>query len=107
MKAQESKCSFARLEYQLELAAANSRYRRFRDRQCPEVMEVVNSFLVEVLKGVAIRTAAAMKDSTSATIKGEEAVRGAANNISVEEEILAFQRAHADLFPGVFPRTRG
>jgi len=40
VKAQQSKSDFARIEYQLELAAANARYRRFRDGQCPEVMQV-------------------------------------------------------------------
>ena len=36
----ESKAKFSRNEYLLELAAANVHYEKFRDEQCPEVLDV-------------------------------------------------------------------
>lgn len=35
-----SQAKFAKNEYLLELAAANARYLKFRDQQCPEVLDV-------------------------------------------------------------------
>jgi hypothetical protein len=40
LRALESKAKFSRNEYLLELAAANAHYAKFRDEQCPEVLDV-------------------------------------------------------------------
>lgn len=99
MKAQESKSSFAKMEYQLELAAANRRYEMFRDGQCPEVMQVVNAALVDTLQRLAQQTADTMQESIEATVKGEATIKQLVDLISVDEELETFQRAHPTLFP--------
>eukprot|EP00051_Salpingoeca_urceolata_P031622 m.12318 g.12318 ORF g.12318 m.12318 type:complete len:927 (-) comp4222_c0_seq1:246-3026(-) len=96
----ESRAQTARHEYLLELAAANAQYISFRNKQLPEVMNVVYSESVKVLQGFFSEYVTTLAKPAEKMIQVREDMLAKVDKLSAAFEQRMFIFENRAEFPG-------